>query len=68
MHRLDALCMFRDIVVSPGPPRHAEQVPNCLRLIIFLALCPLVLLSGISEFICLDLKDLKDLQEPYKKS
>lgn len=34
---LDALCMFRDIVVSS---------------IIFLALCPLVLLSGISEFIC----------------
>eukprot|EP00913_Durusdinium_trenchii_P033684 g31533.t1 len=34
---LDALCMFRDILVSS---------------IIFLALCPLVLLSGISEFIC----------------
>lgn len=34
---LDALCMFRDIVVSS---------------IIFLALCPLVLFSGISEFIC----------------
>ena len=28
-----------------------------LRSIIFLALCPLVLLSGISEFICLDLND-----------
>eukprot|EP00438_Fugacium_kawagutii_P017105 Skav204595 [mRNA] locus=scaffold672:197749:198795:- [translate_table: standard] len=41
---------------SPGRSRKLTETSPLERSIIFLALCPLVLLSGISEFICWSLK------------